>query len=414
MTWDIIGYNTGTVEHGVTGPSQTATLLLDAESYINMDRTYFDNSSPYSNEYAGSDLQAKVESFYVDDIADKRGIEPRDLEGGSGLSISDGNGVGKSAPYTGGTVAGSAVIGQYLWPLSLTEASQLKASVRKYGTYWWLRSPGHYDFSVAVVYIYGYAYSDGNAASYSINAARPALYLNLESPIFTSLKNSINAGTLLVGAYDKTLKVTDGAGYTWDIVGVNGDVSRGVAGPEGYATLLLSNSSEKKFGFPNQNYSGTILGRYDTRSKGYSNEYSSSDLKNALESAYGAISGAAVYSGKILARDLAGSEIYNDGNPGEGVAGAAVSGQHLWPLSVSEARTLSNQERLFGGSCWWLRSPGSDDNDVAGVSSDGYVLSNGNVAYYSNDAVRPALYLNLESSIFTSLPADWQQRVGCD
>jgi hypothetical protein len=102
MTWDIIGYNTGTVEHGVTGPSQTATLLLDAGSYMDADRTAFDSSSSYSNEYAGSDLQAKMESFYVDDIADKTGIEPRDLEGGSGLSVSDGSGAsGESAPLHG-------------------------------------------------------------------------------------------------------------------------------------------------------------------------------------------------------------------------------------------------------------------------------------------------------------------------
>lgn len=46
---------------------------------------------------------------------------------------------------------------------------------------------------------------------------------------------------------------------------------------------------------------------------------------------------------------------------------------------------------------WWLRSPGSDQSHAADVDNDGSVDYYGNYVDYAYDAVRPALWINLDS-----------------
>lgn len=46
---------------------------------------------------------------------------------------------------------------------------------------------------------------------------------------------------------------------------------------------------------------------------------------------------------------------------------------------------------------WWLRSPGYDSNRAACVSSGGLVNARGNGVDGDDDAVRPALWINLDS-----------------
>lgn len=46
---------------------------------------------------------------------------------------------------------------------------------------------------------------------------------------------------------------------------------------------------------------------------------------------------------------------------------------------------------------WWLRSPGLYQNYAASVNNHGSVLYIGNTVNYGNDAVRPALWINLDS-----------------
>lgn len=75
-------------------------------------------------------------------------------------------------------------------------------------------------------------------------------------------------------------------------------------------------------------------------------------------------------------------------------------------LSVDEANEAAyfadNADRKLGsGSLWWLRSPGSNDYSAAVVVSFGHVHADG-IIVLGNDAVRPALKINLASSIFTS------------
>ncbi|MDR0249638.1 MAG: DUF6273 domain-containing protein [Oscillospiraceae bacterium] len=43
---------------------------------------------------------------------------------------------------------------------------------------------------------------------------------------------------------------------------------------------------------------------------------------------------------------------------------------------------------------WWLRSPGDGSDDAAFVDYDGYVNVNGGIVDYSDNGLRPALWLN--------------------
>jgi hypothetical protein len=56
---------------------------------------------------------------------------------------------------------------------------------------------------------------------------------------------------------------------------------------------------------------------------------------------------------------------------------------------------------------WWLRSPGSNDVFAALVYSDGEVFGGGYFVMHGR-AVRPALKINLASSIFTSLSSEYE------
>ncbi len=50
------------------------------------------------------------------------------------------------------------------------------------------------------------------------------------------------------------------------------------------------------------------------------------------------------------------------------------------------------------GNCWWwLRSPGGSQNRAASVNTDGYVHQYGNNFYNSDNAVRPVLWIDLNS-----------------
>jgi hypothetical protein len=132
-TWDIIGLNNGGTKKGVSGPNNSVTLILDKSSYVSSMTTQFNSLS--TNTHANSTLQSKTDSF-LNSLTTTDGIIERTLTGGSTTGVS-------YTGYNAETVAGETVENQKLWPLSVNEAGQLKASVRAFPNNWWLRSPGN-------------------------------------------------------------------------------------------------------------------------------------------------------------------------------------------------------------------------------------------------------------------------------
>jgi hypothetical protein len=402
-TWDLIGYNSGGSRRGVSGPADTATLLLDKSSYSGEFKTEFDAEKPYSSAYAGSDLLRRMGAF-ARSLGDQPAIVSRDLAGGSSDSVA-------KKGYDGDSVKGKALKSQEVWPLSVTESSQLKASVRSYEDSWWLRTPGRsarlaaYVSADGSINVYGRSVFDDKEGVFLNYSIRPALYLSLREValINPGIGAAIASGTANIGAYDQTTRVEDGEGRIWDVVGVNGRVSRGLHAPKGYAVLLLSNTSKRKFSFSGQGYAKTIYGRFDV-SDPRINNYSSSALRKAMASAYHSIKKLPGFKGMILPRTLRGQA--KTGNRDSVVSGPTVKSQKLWPLSVSEAGKLTNQQRIFGDD-WWVRSPGTSPDEGADIYNSGYVPAYGSIVVNLN-ALRPAFYLKLSSPLFKQLPDDWQ------
>lgn len=180
--WYIIGDNANGVS---TGDSDHITLLLKTgqspqSASDGYGTTKFDSSGS-SNHYSNSTLQNKMDAAYNGlPAGEKELVTERTLEGGSAN-------VG-SAGYDANKIAGAAVTGAHFWPLSLSEADGLDTSVQAFSTYWWLRSPGDFDYRAAV----GRNVSSGgpvDANGYSVSnsfAIRPAFHLDLASVLFAS------------------------------------------------------------------------------------------------------------------------------------------------------------------------------------------------------------------------------------
>ena len=67
--------------------------------------------------------------------------------------------------------------------------------------------------------------------------------------------------------------------------------------------------------------------------------------------------------------------------------------------AIANGAYTSSSNKVDGeGSCWWwLRSPGYCLDCAAGVNYDGTVRSGGSYVYNDDSAVRPALWVSLES-----------------
>lgn len=124
--------------------------------------------------------------------------------------------------------------------------------------------------------------------------------------------------------------------------------------------------------------------------------------------------------------------IQNPNNPDYSTAGGKATQDKVFFLSIEEAEESSygfvnddeneskarrtqntdyaknrgaytnNSTAYAGNGDWWLRSPGNHANIAANVHTDGYVHRRGNEVNLTNHGVRPALYLNLNSSVWTS------------
>ena len=104
---------------------------------------------------------------------------------------------------------------------------------------------------------------------------------------------------------------------------------------------------------------------------------------------------------------IALTDLTNNDNSEYGTNGGNSTQDKIFLLSIDEAnkyfagdsdRAAKNTAyaKAQGASGrWWLRSPGLYADRAAGVRSDGFVFEIGDRVDYDNDAVRPALWLDL-------------------
>ena len=179
--WCVIGYD----GEGVASTTGTATLLATG----NVGYTRFNEDEPY-NQYAGSNLQQAVDHFFDSDFSacEQAAVMPRDLVSGS-FNEADTD-----------CVAGEAVPGAPLWPLSIKEAYALDYTIRRLAPddrnwkidYWWLRSP---DYGTSVASVEGDGdVNDMGSSKWSEFGVRPAFHLDLSSILFASPAEGGKAG----------------------------------------------------------------------------------------------------------------------------------------------------------------------------------------------------------------------------
>ncbi len=81
----------------------------------------------------------------------------------------------------------------------------------------------------------------------------------------------------------------------------------------------------------------------------------------------------------------------------------------------SRGAYVNTSTTYYGNGYWWLRTPGHSSNYVCNVNNSGYVNYYGINVYYDDNGVRPALKLNLQSSIYQSKESsNYQIRVADD
>lgn len=187
--WWVIG--DGRSKVGVYPQDGSITLLAVNNDFG--ENTAFNDSS-FTNEYAGSTLQQKLEKI----ASEFQASFPKEYAAINGRKLTSAN----------DGIAGVDVDNQKLWAISIEEFNDVikGTGVGFYNSrIWWLRSPylNHGDLSYAVDYSGDYAYI--MYVSF-YRAVRPALSLNLSSVLFisdaseTGGKSLAGAGTGLIEA----------------------------------------------------------------------------------------------------------------------------------------------------------------------------------------------------------------------
>jgi hypothetical protein len=97
------------------------------------------------------------------------------------------------------------------------------------------------------------------------------------------------------------------------------------------------------------------------------------------------------------------TEIFNPGNPMFGTPGGNNTRDHIFLLSLAEARLYFAQTTTRVGrqdhinAFWWLRSPGMEPMIAATVLSNGELGMAGSAVNATNRHVRPAMWITIEA-----------------
>lgn len=177
--------------------------------------------------------------------------------------------------------------------------------------------------------------------------------------------------------------------------------------------------------------------------KDYNEEYTSVTWENCtlrswLNSSFYSTAFSSAEQGAIVSQD-----VVNGDNPDYGTEGGNNTTDNVYLLSIGEVtnpaygfcetdstysasrclkasdyaharRTWEDTSSAYAGnSWWWLRSPGSYAYNAVGVPDNGYVDSYGRNVDTHNDAVVPALHINLSSDLW-SLADDGDSGEGGD
>ena len=248
--WRVIGYN----GNGVASAQGDMTLLAAGNMSSVLQFADFGTNNRYASSYLKTAIDALAEKLTTEE---NTAVKKRTLTSGS---------------YNGENtdcVAGEQVDNAVFWPLSTAEAFAVNQDLRIVDkehtdwaiSYWWLRSPGSFDFYVAFVRGNGEVYYSGFDFTTEQYGVRPAFNLNLNAVLFTSAAVSGKPGggltpiseytdnkwklTLLDNSrnFDVTEKTANG--YPGDTVKLN--YSGAATGTNEYISVIIADNSGAQY-----------------------------------------------------------------------------------------------------------------------------------------------------------------------
>ena len=301
--------------------------------------------------------------------------------------------------------------------------------------WWWLRSPGaassdYPDYAFAtVVSGYGWGVSPGNYVVHDTYAVRPALHINLSSNRWSK------AGTVRSPG-DSTGDVTasqtptqaasltptqngTGTGYgisnpridsngvtTWDCIWFGNYWQSNETTKEPIKWRVLSVDGDDAFLLADR---GLDSQPYNKENKGVT--WETSTLRTWLNNTF--------YKDAFSEEEQSAirtTTVVNEDNPEHGTEGGNNTQDKLYLLSIGEASNAAygfdsnfakaSETRyskgvyswINGNGWWWLRSPGLSSMGAAYVDYNGRGDYSGRLVNYANNAVRPAMHINLSSN----------------
>ena len=248
--WRVIGYD----GNGVAGAQGDMTLLAAGNMSSVLQFADFGTNNRYASSYLKTAIDALAEKLTTEE---NTAVKKRTLTSGS---------------YNGENtdcVAGEQVDNAVFWPLSTAEAFAVNQDLRIVDkehtdwaiSYWWLRSPGSFDFYVAFVRGNGEVYYSGFDFTTEQYGVRPAFNLNLNAVLFTSAAVGGKPGggltpiseytdnkwklTLLDNSrnFDVTEKTANG--YPGDTVKLN--YSGATTGTNEYISVIIADNSGAQY-----------------------------------------------------------------------------------------------------------------------------------------------------------------------
>ena len=219
IKWRVLSMNgnSGTYSDGTETVDANNAMFLLSDGLLgtgNYGGVYFDNTSPYSNAWQGSDAQAWCRTFYSNNLTTQ--------EQGAVLATTKSDRVFTSNNNIQFAASNNILNGDKVFFLSAEEAetgdygfgsdNDRKANYGSSAGCWWLRSPYAY-----ITYIAGLVDTIGYVGSIHVNsdwAARPAFNVNLKSVLFTSA--AAGGKSAAVGA-DAIFKIGDYDGNEWKL-----------------------------------------------------------------------------------------------------------------------------------------------------------------------------------------------------
>ena len=253
--------------------------------------------------------------------------------------------------------------------------------------WWWLRSPGDRSDGAADVGSDGSVYCYGDDVYYVNGAVRPAFNLNLSNLSNLELKPN------LIGTNRKQRDVKEELSQ----------IQNAAAGDEVEYGSYLGNTTWKVL--KKEEGKALLLAKDAIRYAPYNNEseditWETCSLRTWLNDTY-----LNCAFNEEERKQIVKTNVENEDNPEYGTEGGADTGDLVFLLSIEEAEEYFTDEdsriaEYFGdteGCWWWLRSPGFACDIAAYVNSDGSVSYYGLRVYNITGAVRPALWVNLDS-----------------